>query len=334
MNTILGLQANVKRLVSSQGTASLSAYNVNLLSNAIVSAGQDVNLSAVNNLVINPTVAIAAVNDVFINNQGNLTTFDGTATITAGNNAWFRNQGAIASTTNINGLVTAKQLYVFGSTSDDTINIQRVDSPTYISTGDGNDLVNVGSQQPNGNSRLNVIKSALVIDGANQFDTLNVDDSGSTANTTGIITSSTITGFGMTGSIEYSNFENLNLNLGIGNDNVTVNSTQSGTTTINGNGGNDQFTVTNIGGITTIDGGSGTNQLFTNLPLSPIGLIFLDPNGAVPLPLSGNGGASGLLALLGGGSSSGGSSGSSGSSLLGLLGGGSSSAGLLALLGR
>ncbi len=253
LNDIYGV-LNVKRLVSSQGSITLGGINtVNIVSGGNVQAAQDVNINPRGNLLI-----------------------DAAATITAGNNVAISNQGVSASVTSINGGIFAKALSIIGNSNNDTINIQRIDIPTYVFTGAGNDTVNVGSKQPNGNGSLSGIKNTLTLDGASQFDTLNIDDSGNTNNATGIITASTITGFGMSGSIKYSNFENMAFKLGTGTNNVTVNGTHTGTTTITGNTGINNFTVNSIGGATTINGGGGVTKLFTTLPLSPLGLLKLN----------------------------------------------------------
>lgn len=240
-------EVRVRRLTGS--TIALAGGNVSLVSGATVNA----------------------VQDVAINQTGNFA-IDANATITAGNNVTITNRGTSNSTTSINGWVSAKALSIFGNSSNDTINIQRIAAatPTFVSTGAGNDTVNVGGRQPSGNGTLSGILSRLTIDGASATDTLNIDDTGNTSNATGIITDSAITGFGMTtGSISYSNFETLNFNLGTGNNDVTINGTHAGTTNINGNTGNDTFTVNSIVGSTNISGGGGTNQLSTSLTLAP-----------------------------------------------------------------
>lgn len=240
-------EVRVKRLTGS--TIALAGGNVSLVSGATVNA----------------------IQDVAINQTGNFA-IDANATITAGNNVTITNRGTSNSTTSINGWISAKALSIFGNSSNDTINIQRIaaSTPTSVNTGAGNDTVNVGGRQPSGNGTLSGILGRLTIDGASATDTLNIDDTGNTSNATGIITNSAITGFGMTtGSISYSNFEILNFNLGTGNNNVTINSTHAGTTNINGNTGNDTFTVNSIVGSTNISGGGGTNQLSTSLTLAP-----------------------------------------------------------------
>ena len=81
-------------------------------------------------------------------------------------------------------------------------------------------------------------------------DSLFLDDTGNSAGNSGTMTATsgtvtTITGFGMTGDINYQEIENLNLELGSGADIVNVLGTAgTGTVTnISGNGGDDTFNM-------------------------------------------------------------------------------------------
>ncbi|MCY7332058.1 MAG: hypothetical protein LH649_05235 [Pseudanabaena sp. CAN_BIN31] len=260
---------NLQRAVSTQGSILFDTSRLSVVASGNVQAAQNVTFTLAGDFNL-----------------------DSTASMTAGNNVLITNQGSTPNTTSINGSITATFVSILGNSSDDTINIQRILSPTYVYTGSGNDVVNVGSNQPSGGGTLSQIQNTLTLDADANYDILNIDDSGNTIGVTGTVTAYDISGFGMIGSINYANFENLNLQLGSGNDNVTVNNTQPGTT-ISGNGGDDVFTVYNVGGAITIDVGSGTDQLFTDLPLVPEGLTFLDPDGATPQPL--NAAGDGLL---------------------------------------
>ena len=95
-----------------------------------------------------------------------------------------------------------------------------------------------------------------------------VDDTGdSVANTDGNLTSSELTGLGIVTnfSIHYnenSNTEEINVNLGISNDEFTVESTSATTVTrIEGRGGNDRINVKTNSGSTIIYGDSQTNTV-------------------------------------------------------------------------
>ncbi len=234
------------------------------------------------------SAVIQSAQNVNLDIRGNFL-LDETSTITAATSVLLNDQGISENTTTIKGWIYGTDLSVLGNANNSTVNIQRIAAnlPTFVFTGTGNDVVNIGSNQPLGNGRLNEILSNLTLNGAEDVDTLNIDDSGNPNNTIGNITANTITGFGLpTGiTINYSNFENLNLKSGSGADTVTVDGTPSGTTNIDTDGGDDVITVNNIDGNTIVNSGSGTNQLFANPSLT--GLTFLDPNGAVPQPIGG-----------------------------------------------
>src|SRR5207249_593685 len=151
---------------------------------------------------------------------------------------------------------------------------------TNVSAQDGNDTVNVGSQAGlwetapglfqfiDVKGTVNGIGGLLTVDGGAQaaLDQLNVDDTGDPADNIGWLTSSQITGLGMTGGgIVYGAFEDLNINLGTGNDTFTIRSTHAGaarTTKVEGRGGNDTLNVNTIDGPTTV-AGDGLAQTLT-----------------------------------------------------------------------
>lgn len=192
------------------------------------------------------------------------------------------NQNTTSSLVNLFGETQANLLYYQGSTSDDLVNIRRIDSATTIYTDRGNDVVNVGSNQPGSNSTLSLINNTLNLNGAEQIDTLTVDDRGNSNNTTGTITANTISGFGMgiNGSINYSNFENLNVKLGSGANTVTVQGSPAGNTNLDTDGGDDAITINNFNGTMTVNSGSGSDQVTVNVPST--GLTFIDPEGTTP----------------------------------------------------
>jgi hypothetical protein len=129
----------------------------------------------------------------------------------------------------------------------DTFNVQSTAAATVttLDTGVGVDIVNVGSLAPAKGGVASGIQGALVIVGGGK-DTLNVDDTGDTANVSGTLTSTALTGLGMgPRGIAYSGLAVLNVFL----DNT----------------GN-TFTVTGVADATatTITGGSATNTAVLN----------------------------------------------------------------------
>ena len=107
---------------------------------------------------------------------------------------------------------------------------------------------------------------------ADQVDILNVFNGDSPADDLGVLTEDRITGLGMggqaivgerefEGGITYRNLEVVNVRLGSGADNFTVESTHRGLTTISGAKGDDTITVKTILGHTVILGGDGDDTV-------------------------------------------------------------------------
>ncbi len=115
---------------------------------------------------------------------------------------------------------------------------------------------------------VNFIAAALTVNG-NGADTLNVDDTGSTVAKTGTLTSTSLTGLGMAGSITFFNLAVLNISLGSGGNTFIIASTSIASTTLNTGSGNDTVNVQSIGGPVTVNTGAGLNTLNvgSNLPV-------------------------------------------------------------------
>ena len=168
------------------------------------------------------------------------------------------------------------------------INVRSIAGETIIDGGVGSDTINVGSgsqgslaipDNDQGGSvdgvgaLLSVIGNAPAFPGTvENRDVLNVNESGDTADNVGVLTSTSITGLGMAGSIDYETVERLNLTLGSGNDNLFVEGTSAtASTTIDGgdeaavdNRVNDVINVGAIGGFTRVMGGTGNDVLRAN----------------------------------------------------------------------
>ena len=168
---------------------------------------------------------------------------------------------------------------ITGGTGGDTINVQSTNAtgPVAITTGSGTNVVNIASTT----NTLAGILGQISITGTGT-DTLNLNDSGSSANRTINITSTQI---GITGvaAVLYTTIDTLNITLGSGTITGTINSTAVGTNTtlITGSGnnlitingtstanttvitgtGNDTIIVNAIGGPTTVNAGTGTNSV-------------------------------------------------------------------------
>ncbi len=136
-------------------------------------------------------------------------------------------------------------LNILLGTGNDTMNVRGTSAVTSINAGAGTNTLYVGSLAPAVGGVVNAIQGALTLIGSGA-DTLNVDDTGSSANKTGTLTPTTITGLGMaTGGITYAGIASLNINLGSGNDSFTVNEI-------------------NVPTFTTVNGGPGVNGISLN----------------------------------------------------------------------
>ncbi len=107
---------------------------------------------------------------------------------------------------------------------------------------------------------------------ADQVDVLNVFDKNSISNDVGVLTDHRLSGLGMgpdtviagrvfKGGISYTNLESFNLELGSGNDTLTIDSTIAGSTSVKTGAGNDIINVKMIAGHTSIETGAGTDTV-------------------------------------------------------------------------
>ncbi len=143
-----------------------------------------------------------------------------------------------------------------------------------VNTGFGTDRILLGSAASATNNTgglLDNFRGTLVINGNDASDTLELDDSGDTRTNTGSITASgnstSVTGFGITGSVSFDTVESLRLTLGSGADEVTVNSTRDGVATrIDTGAGSDTINLGNgslnaLSGSLEIRGDGGSDTL-------------------------------------------------------------------------
>ena len=140
--------------------------------------------------------------------------------------------------------------------NSDTAYIEAVSGDTTVSGGAGNDIMTVGR-----NSQLDGITAQLTVKGGSGDDILFVQDNANSDDVDGILTSNNLTGLGMTGYIDYGTFELLDMQLGSGNNDLTIASTHNALTEINTAGGNDTTHVETIDGTTTVKLGSGNDSI-------------------------------------------------------------------------
>jgi hypothetical protein len=176
----------------------------------------------------------------------------------------------VGSMMNIFGTIRAASVLVVTNSSNDVINLSRLDTtpttvrtngrnttvnvrainaPMAIQSAGGSDLIKVGStagQTGNPPGMVNTIQAALTVTG-NGTDTLNVDDTGSTVAKTGTLTPTTLTGLGMgAGGITYSGLAALNIKLGSGGNSLAINDISPATPTAvdGGSSASDSLTAT------------------------------------------------------------------------------------------
>jgi hypothetical protein len=133
------------------------------------------------------------------------------------------------------------------------VNVRAISAATTVNTGSDADTVNVGSTTPATGGDVNSIAALLTVNGDGEADTLNVDDTGDSVGNTGTLTSTELTGLGMTGKLVYGSLEALKISLGSGDDTFTVKSTHGGSTELNTNAGGDTVTLESIAGTTTVN---------------------------------------------------------------------------------
>ncbi|MBL4827019.1 MAG: hypothetical protein JKY66_04785, partial [Spongiibacteraceae bacterium] len=138
---------------------------------------------------------------------------------------------------------------VLGS-GDDVVNIQSTSAGSQITINGsgGNDTFNISSDAPVNAGTLNDIAGDVIIEGGDDGDTLNLSDSGDSMDNSMTLTATSLSGLGMTGVITYADIEQLDVELGTGNDTIDIQTTATDVqTSISGNDGNDQFTVLTTG---------------------------------------------------------------------------------------
>lgn len=153
----------------------------------------------------------------------------------------------------------------------DTANIQAINHPTSVATGDGNDTINVASNAPLNTGNLAGIASDLTIDAGAGVNTLNVSDfSASTGNSNVSITGTQI--LGMAGPTDGSaiNYAATGGSFGmirlIGSnsptlaESFTVNN-PTGAFRLDGNAGSDTANVQNISAAASINMGAGSDTI-------------------------------------------------------------------------
>jgi hypothetical protein len=186
--------------------------------------------------------------------------------------------GSIGDSLTINAPGSTTAFNITGGPGSDSITISAEASPVTLTLGSATDSVKI--------TNLNNVTGAVTVTGvASGSDTLLVDDTAATVARTEVLNGGSLTGPGPL-SLSFTNISSLSMNLGSGNDAVTVQAVPSGTNlaidtgagnnavslasastspiSITGGPGNDSVTVQAIAGPTTLDLGAGTNSVLVS----------------------------------------------------------------------
>ena len=157
------------------------------------------------------------------------------------------------------------QLNVNTLGGEDLLRLTSLQVASLFDLGSGDDVVKVGSRAAGAHTTgtLDAVAAPLDVSGGAGTDSLDVDDSGDTADNTGSLTSELLGGLGLHGEgIGYLGIETLGIRLGSGADSFTIVSTSSTTTTTlrAGNGG-DTILVESVSGATFVHGDAGADTI-------------------------------------------------------------------------
>ncbi len=113
---------------------------------------------------------------------------------------------------------------------------------TSLHTSGGSDTINVGSLSPLSGGVVDDIAGLLTIDGGDNDDIVNIDDTGDTDANVGVLNNTRLTGLDMAMGVQYKNVEELNISLGSGDDVFNVQGTAA-VTNIDLHDGNERIYV-------------------------------------------------------------------------------------------
>ena len=155
----------------------------------------------------------------------------------------------------VRGGIEAVSLRIEGGLDRDTIDVGAVQVPTVIDAGAGDDDIRIGDPDT-GLTNAGTNLAAVTVIGGSGGDTLTLDDSGRTGAAEGVVTGTAVTGFGLNAGdeIRYEDIERVDIDLGSGGSEVTVEGTQPGVVlSIRGGSAGDTFTV-GAGTLGSLDG--------------------------------------------------------------------------------
>ncbi len=226
VQTVASLLGNVTLTVPD---LSITGQDLDLLGGGSITAGGNILLQVGDNVSSGVGSTIAATGTVTIDGDfGNA-------------------DPGVGSTMTFQGTLNGSTFTINGGPDNDVITLEQttVLGPTKIFGNGGDDTINIGGFMT-GSGLLSGLVAGVTVDGGTGTNTLNIDDSGDTANTNdGVLSGTGLTGLGMGTGITYTgSFEFLNVLQGKGNDNFTI-----------------HVGAVSLPPITVVDGGPGTNTL-------------------------------------------------------------------------
>ena len=165
-------------------------------------------------------------------------------------------------TETINYSLSVDEIEISGAGSADSFHVRGLSRPTTINGGNGGDLLYLSSDAPTGAGTLSGIDAALTISGGDGTDSLQLSDRGNIGATSGALTSTTITGLGLSNAgVTYAALESIDVRLGTTAAHAfEVRSLGAGVSaTVTGGSSSDTFTIGAVSGSArTVDGILGT----------------------------------------------------------------------------
>ena len=160
----------------------------------------------------------------------------------------------------VNVLSTAGMTHVDTGDDEDVVNIQSIGALMTVRTGAHNDSVRLGSLVPVSGGLLDGVSASLLIDGEEGEDRLDVDDSGDGLPNSGQLTSSLLTGLGMSDEVNYF-VEELSIKLGTAGDSFTIEETHANRTKISMGAGDDRAAIASTSGPLQLEGELGDDTV-------------------------------------------------------------------------
>ncbi|MDB4406526.1 calcium-binding protein, partial [bacterium] len=160
----------------------------------------------------------------------------------------------------VNVLSTAGMTHVDTGDDEDVVNIQSIGALMTVRTGAHNDSVRLGSLVPVSGGLLDGVSASLLIDGEEGEDRLDVDDSGDGLPNSGQLTSSLLTGLGMSDEVNYF-VEELSIKLGTAGDSFTIEETHANRTKISMGAGDDRAAIASTSGPLHLEGELGDDTV-------------------------------------------------------------------------